>query len=350
VYEHRFGETKRYGLYAALGGKLQIPVQSKFSVSDGKYPQDSRLNVSGFYRNNGNLELGAPGDPDLSQHGFGTIINPKEALDWKGDIKLKNSYALTGDLGVLVGLTEQFDLALGIYADYGINDIKKEGNQPLLKANGSYLPGAEQHIGKGITYSGLINSDRSSDVKLLSFGVKIGLRFKLGKSGKNFKKEAVAPVIVPVEKTNTKEIEDRLGKIEDLLTTAKEVAPEAPAVAEQSRPSELDALYDKIFFDLNSSVLRPESKLILDKKAALLKKYPDVKIRILGSTCDLGTEVLNVQLGISRANETKKYLIEKGIDSGRLIPASQLNLKPAESGDIESSRALERNCEFEIID
>jgi hypothetical protein len=184
VYEYRFGETHRHGLYAALGGKMQIPVQSKFKVSDGKYPQDARLNVSGFYRNDGNLELGAPGDPDLSRHGFGTIINPNETLGWNGKIKLKNSYAVTADLGVLVGLSEQFDLTLGIFADYGLNDIKTKGNQPLMQMNGNYLPAAEQHVGKGISYSGMLNSNSSSDVKLWSVGLKAGLRFNVGKAGK----------------------------------------------------------------------------------------------------------------------------------------------------------------------
>jgi hypothetical protein len=184
VYECRFGDTQRHGFYAALGGKLQMPVQSKFSVSDGKYSQDARLNVSGFYRNDGNLELGAPGDPDLSQHGFGTIINPNEALGWNGKIKLKNSYAATADIGVLVGLDKQFDLTLGIFADYGLNDIQKKGNQPLMRMNGNYLPAAEQHVGKGIAYSGMLNSNRTSDVKLWSIGLKAGLRFNVGKASK----------------------------------------------------------------------------------------------------------------------------------------------------------------------
>jgi len=44
---------------------------------------------------------------------------------------------------------------------------------------GSYHPDANDNIGKGIIYNGLFNSNLTDKITPLSFGLKVGLRFKL---------------------------------------------------------------------------------------------------------------------------------------------------------------------------
>jgi outer membrane protein OmpA-like peptidoglycan-associated protein len=176
--KHKFGDKKTFGLFLNAGAKIKIPVIRKdFYVIDN---YDGMLNVSGYYEVY-NLEIGAQPDPQTPEHGFGTINNPNEKLDWNGEISIKPSIALVGEAGFLIGLSRRVDLMLGAYIDYGLNNIKKGDNSPLLTAPDKYLPDANNSIGKNISYAGMINSDVTDKVSTLSYGGKIGLTIKLGK-------------------------------------------------------------------------------------------------------------------------------------------------------------------------
>jgi len=173
MYQTRFGESQRWGIYGGLGIKLQIPVKSQYEVQSG-----SQLNISGYYPHN-NIDKGAPGLPPVTQHGFGTVEDVKETLGWKDDIGLKVGIAGTAEMGFLVDLGNDMDLMLGGYIDYGFTNIQKNKTSELLIAPSAYLPGANNAVGNGIEYKGILNSNKVDKVNLISFGVKLGLRFKL---------------------------------------------------------------------------------------------------------------------------------------------------------------------------
>ena len=176
LYQTRFSYGK-WGAFGSVGIKVLMPVSRKFEVVKNA---TSKLNVSGFYSDNTqNFEIGAPGTPPVPQHGFGTVDNPAASLNWKGNIEMKTAYALTFDFGALHRLTNESDLFFGPYIDYILNDIKNK-NIPLLTGPaGSYHPDANNNIGKGIVYNGLINSEYTDKVIPFSIGIKIGVRFKL---------------------------------------------------------------------------------------------------------------------------------------------------------------------------
>lgn len=173
MYQTRFGQAERWGVYGGLGVKLQVPVKAEYEVQGG-----SRLNISGYYPHN-NIDKGAPGLPPVIQHGFGTVEDVKESLGWKDDLGLKLGVAATAEAGFLIDLGNDLDLMLGGYIDYGFTNIRKNKTDELLIAPSSYLPGANNHIGNGIEYQGILNSNKVDKVRLISFGVKLGLRFKL---------------------------------------------------------------------------------------------------------------------------------------------------------------------------
>jgi len=179
MYQTRFGDEEKWGMYGGLGVKFQFPVTSKFKIQKGSA---SEFNVSGYYEGIP-TDMGSPSEPPVPQHGYGTITNPNETLDWDNDIKFKMGIAGTAELGVMVDIGNDMDLLLGGYIDYGFNDIKKKGNRQLFTAPANYHPESyvnnTPYIGKGITYNGMLNSDATDKIKLISFGVKLGLRFKL---------------------------------------------------------------------------------------------------------------------------------------------------------------------------
>lgn len=174
-YQTYFGDSARWGLYGGLGVKLQFPITAKYKIQNGA---SSQFNVSGKY-DGIPTDMGSPENPPVPQHGYGTISDPNSTLDWDDKAKLKMGIAGTAELGFMYALNNGMDLMLGGYIDYGFNDLKKNGNQKLFSASAAYHPGADNHVGKGINYNGMLNSDTTDKIKLISFGVKIGLRFKL---------------------------------------------------------------------------------------------------------------------------------------------------------------------------
>ena len=74
-----------------------------------------------------------------------------------------------------------------------------------------------------------------------------------------------------------------------------------------------------IQFGLNSSVLLSSSYSELDKYAELLKKDPNLKIRIIVHTDNLGSPEFKLQLSQSRAKAIANYLISKGVSPNQIF-------------------------------
>lgn len=337
MYQHRFGNKKRHGLYFGIGGKIQIPIQGKFEVIDSDYENDYRLNVSGAYKD-GVPEMGAPGDPALDQHGYGSIHNPNERYGWNDDLELKPSFAGVAEFGFLFGLNRRWDLTVGGYLDYGFNNIKKGDEKPLMEIPEQYHPSANDNVAAGIRYNGMINSDVTDRVNLVSVGVKVGIRVKLGKLEE--KPEEDVPIEIPVCDT----IHDTIviEKVEKIIE--KQIIEKEPEFTEQ----EEELFKARIFFDLDCAKLRPEAKNTLNEVVAFMNKHPEMDLRILGNTCDLGNENINIPLGLRRAESAKKYLIEQGISSHRLSTATVSSHDPLLPNIDEMNRKLNRRCEFQF--
>ena len=76
--------------------------------------------------------------------------------------------------------------------------------------------------------------------------------------------------------------------------------------------------FDKIFFDLDKAVLRPDGIIECDKIVKYLNVHSDVDVVIEGHTCDLAPTDYNIGLGNRRANSVKTYLQNHGIAASRM--------------------------------
>ena len=103
-----------------------------------------------------------------------------------------------------------------------------------------------------------------------------------------------------------------------------------------------------IEFDFNKDTIRPVSRTVLDKAVAVLKEYPDVRVNIVGHTDDVGAAEFNLDLSRRRAEAVKKYLVDHGIDSGRVTTEGRGSTDPDVPNDSEINRAKNRRIEFEI--
>ena len=107
--------------------------------------------------------------------------------------------------------------------------------------------------------------------------------------------------------------------------------------------------FDKVYFDLDSSVLRRDAKEALDEIAAFLLANPGVSVTITGNTCDLGEEAYNQALAERRADAVREYLVGKGVSESRLQTVSYGESRPDAPNTDEEHRALNRRAEFVIL-
>ncbi len=75
---------------------------------------------------------------------------------------------------------------------------------------------------------------------------------------------------------------------------------------------------DNIFYDFDKATLRPESKAALDSMVQVLHDNPNVSIEMASHTDRKGSEEYNINLSGRRARSVIDYLIEAGIEPGRL--------------------------------
>jgi peptidoglycan-associated lipoprotein len=73
-----------------------------------------------------------------------------------------------------------------------------------------------------------------------------------------------------------------------------------------------------IYFDFDKYELRRGDREILNRNAQVLKENPTVKIRIEGNCDERGTVEYNLALGERRARAAMDYLVNLGIDPGRI--------------------------------
>ena len=379
--QHKFGKYQRHGIYLGLGFKFQIPVKSTYTIQDGKYSDDFCLNVSGYYpglsgETSGTiLDLGAPDNKanDPIDHGFGSISNPSKILNSDNKMSVKFNVAGTVEGGFLFGLSRRVDLNVAAYLDYGFMNIQKE-SKDLLEAPDQYQPNANGNIGYGIAYNGIVNSKQVDKVNTISYGGKIGVRIKLGKLEvptreqdeeiERLREEEDSLMRVSQMDFNDavlKAIKDLQKGMDEILTWKDEVdeqlkeSPKVEVKEEEQYPynmsrEDYEMLLDEhVYFVLNSSELRASQKAILDRKVELMKKYPQLRIQIAGNTCDLGSAVLNGNLGLFRAKAVRDYMISKGLSESSVVITTQSYNLPLVPNTTEENRSQNRRCDFEIL-
>ena len=101
---------------------------------------------------------------------------------------------------------------------------------------------------------------------------------------------------------------------------------------------------DRIFFDTDSSAIRPDAAATLDKQAQWLARYPQYRITVEGHADERGTREYNLALGERRANAAKNYLVGLGIQAGRINVVSYGKERPVAMGSDEQSWAQNRRA------
>jgi peptidoglycan-associated lipoprotein len=104
-----------------------------------------------------------------------------------------------------------------------------------------------------------------------------------------------------------------------------------------------------VFFDFDKSDVRSDAQATLDAKIPYLQANPGMRIRIEGNTDERGSDEYNLALGQRRAASAKKYLVDHGIDAGRIDIVSYGEERPICKDHDESCWSQNRRDEFHIL-
>ncbi|HTK79080.1 MAG TPA: peptidoglycan-associated lipoprotein Pal [Rhizomicrobium sp.] len=85
---------------------------------------------------------------------------------------------------------------------------------------------------------------------------------------------------------------------------------------------------DTVHFDYDRYDLHDQDRGILQRQAAWLQKYPQVRVSIEGHCDERGTREYNLALGARRANAVKEYLVSLGVSAARVDTISYGKERP----------------------
>ena len=101
------------------------------------------------------------------------------------------------------------------------------------------------------------------------------------------------------------------------------------------------------YYDEIKTVQETDRQIV--ELANFLKKYPSLKLRIIGHTDNSGTVEYNETLSLDRANKVKKLIVDKGVNPKRLIAEGYGETSPITNNNTEEGKAKNRRVEFRIL-
>lgn len=131
---------------------------------------------------------------------------------------------------------------------------------------------------------------------------------------------------------------------------AKDEAARKAAAREAWLKKNAEALTDlniqNIYFDYDKSDIRPDAREILKANAEIFNKNGNAAIVVEGHCDERGTAEYNMALGERRAQETKQYLVNLGINASRIETISYGEERPLDNRSIEEAWAQNRRAQF----
>ena len=138
--------------------------------------------------------------------------------------------------------------------------------------------------------------------------------------------------------------EGSAGGLANLGLNVKEVPSDIPAKKQYS-------ILRNIYYDFNQTTLKENAYTsVLQKVITFMNENPDAMLKIVGHADEKGTKGENLKVSQRRAQLLKKYLVEKGIASERILVHYRGEEEPLASNDDDrDGRELNRRSEFIVL-
>lgn len=118
---------------------------------------------------------------------------------------------------------------------------------------------------------------------------------------------------------------------------------------EGQRITDPEAQIETVKFAYDSYSVEQGEMAKVEKAAAFMKKYPEVRLIAEGNCDERGSNEYNLSLGENRALAVRSHLVNLGIEAERVQTRSYGEEKPAVAGAGEEAWRLNRRCEFALF-
>lgn len=117
-------------------------------------------------------------------------------------------------------------------------------------------------------------------------------------------------------------------------------------------PIEIAEIYElsDIFFDFDRSFIRADAIPVLQQNAETMREYPELTVVIHGYADIRGTNEYNLRLGKRRAEATRDFLVQQGINPKRIIALTRGETTRFAPGSTENAFQLNRRSKFLPVD
>ncbi|MDR2087039.1 MAG: OmpA family protein [Dysgonamonadaceae bacterium] len=366
IIKGQFPIKQGHNIYFSVGPKFGIPVSSTYSAegtftTTGVDVNDNKEPLSSDWYN-------------MTKYGF---FSDSLVSSGNRSMSLTKNLILSFEAGIKWRISPKYSLYSGIFFDYGLNDIRQGDTDNQFFAYNRSQP--DNYELNNVLLSRYTASPESfarfpenpalpfvDKVSTMAVGIKLQLSWG---SGLFEKKHEVHEVYVntnpvvdkPVEKITVPQKEEIVKKdsnkpvksLKEEYAEFQKKTYDKPVEAKkdekpvESTPEEKPDFEGSISgFAASSDKITPEMLPFLDKKVYWLKKYPDVKLTLVGHADDNGSDNFNYLLGNDRANVVKAYLVSQGISEKRLTTTTEGKTHPLIPKAGEAERASNRRVEF----
>ena len=164
---------------------------------------------------------------------------------------------------------------------------------------------------------------------------------------------AAAASLVACQSSDTKPDEDQAPApiVEGAGATTSGIDADSATAGKAAGTAEAQALAalekrSVIYFDYDSSEIKPEYAEAVAAHAAFLVKYPAALVRLEGHTDERGSREYNIGLGERRAQVVQQALLLQGAKSTQVVTVSYGEGRPAQDMTNESAYAQNRRVQL----
>ncbi|MGL5125685.1 MAG: OmpA family protein [Fusobacteriaceae bacterium] len=155
-------------------------------------------------------------------------------------------------------------------------------------------------------------------------------------SGKNLNVNSKENLLMENVNTERRELEDIIVFNQDGVTIRRE------------GNNLILSMEEHVLFDLDQSQVKNRIKPGLNTLSKALSENADIRIKIDGYTCNLGSENHNLLLSLNRAKAIKEYLIVRGVTPNNVTVEGHGETDPISNNATEAERSQNRRVEFII--
>jgi outer membrane protein OmpA-like peptidoglycan-associated protein len=319
-------------------------------------PYPSRISIGRFFRNGIGIEA------------IGTYNRYKEGKIVDGAVNndLKEYFAIDGkisyDLNKIIGETGWFDPYLHVGAGY--SSIGSIGRS-TANAGFGFNTWFNDRWGLNFNTMGKWGIPEESTKQLQHSAAvvyRFGTKKELSKKGQEKlalieamekEKQRVNDSIAAADRAREEAaLAERLAKEKE-----RALAEKARIEAEKHRRQQLEdevKNLGRVYFSFDSFSLNDDSKKVLNGLEDILRRNPDLKIKIASGTDSRGPSPYNLGLSERRVKATRDYLLSLGIDTNRLSTEaygedSLLNECDDNTYCSEAKHRINRRSEFDLI-